>query len=351
MKIKRLIILLTVISLVVAGCQRIEKAGSDMESTLKESVDVSEEFTEEAETGSDFAEAGSENAETGSKNAETGRENAETGSGTPDPDSTLGSEQGTKEEQQSEAGQQTGPETETTPEEKPIELVYELEPNQENYLFSIRKQSIVKDGDSYRMTGMKLYKGRIVLNWEQKALLDAGAELKVMYEGKEIDRIKAELIRQYSQTVRTDIVRYVNKNRFVMYAQVVTSDMKNEKESDEYIYERRHILPYVDLDDPRYGGVGFYFTVDIARSQYFLFLRLEENVTLEIPADMEFWRYRPYSSEISPDENAEICTFAEYYEDAYAAQLHELYGRVFEIQEEEGEVVRMIELNEQWRSD
>ncbi len=340
MRIKRLIVLLTVILVAAAGCQRIEKAASNAESTLKELVDVPEKSTGNAETGSDFAETGDENAETRTENTETGSENAETESGTSGPESTSDSEQGTKEEQQFEAGQQTGPETETVPEEKPIELVYELEPGQENYLFSIRKQSIVREGDVYYMTGMKIYNGPIFLNWEQKALLDAGAELKIMYEGKEIDRFKAELSTWYWKTTRKKVVRYVNKNRYAAYIKIVTSDMENEDKANEYKYEQLYILPHVDLDDPKYDGVAFYLCVDAPTlTRGFFPLCLEENVTLEFSADTVYQR----------NSDVPCCTFAEYYEEGErTGWMHERYGKVFEIQEEEGKIVRITGQGDDW---
>ncbi len=178
MKIKRLMILLTVISLVVAGCQRIEKAGSDAESTLKESVDVPKESPEDTET-------------------------------------------------------------ETVPEEKPIELVYELEPNQEYYFFGVARENIKKDGDVYYLTGDKTYAGPIVLSWEQKALLDAGAELKIMYEGKEVDRIKSTWGRKGD--LSGDCIRYNSKYDYGLEAFLLTSTPRDES-SLRYYKERVYYL-------------------------------------------------------------------------------------------------------------
>ena len=57
--------------------------------------------------------------------------------------------------------------------------------------YRIHVEEIRKEGDSYMITGDKIYGGVVVLTVDQKEALDNGALLRLMYEGEEVECIIA----------------------------------------------------------------------------------------------------------------------------------------------------------------
>lgn len=235
-------------------------------------------------------------------------------------------------------------------EDTTIYIQYEIAEEQASYYIYMSDPLIYKDGDSYSIKGDMGYAGAVVLTWEQKALLDAGAVLQILYKDNVVAEVTSDIEEFDSSPYHYPYMAapyVIYRNPYYFYMEPVTLDTTNLGREDKWIVENL-VLPYVDLASPPYNGLGFFFREEYVYSGPLFTLVLEEDVTLTVPGDTEIFSgsYLNYLyAKGTPTEEYELAeskdwTVAEFYELGEDV-LRNIYS-VMEVFTENGEVVKLI---------
>lgn len=202
------------------------------------------------------------------------------------------------------------------------EFEYELTSGEGSYYIAATEMGegkyIGKESDSYIVIGSrKVHSGQVILNEQQKALLDGGATMKVMCDGQELDRITMRLSPEYRDGKWVMEMLYVGDGGLGSFTCLRSPD-------DNGLAAK---VAGIDLTGEPYGGVGYYLeTYEKHPASFYGFVWDDSEVRLELSGDIPI--------ELS---GGEFMTVAEFYENKTIYG----FGMRFLVYEEDGQVVKL----------